>query len=118
MPLRWEGDALARKIRRASAEAVDDVNRDAAAQAAAAWPRETGASAESIEVLQPAHEEGDRIVGVWGAAMIPPGPYDESSRARVIFNEVGVRGRPGLGILRRSSDANVGRLAGRIKDNL
>lgn len=115
MPLRWYGERIKAKVARASEEAIDDLNRDAARDAAGAWPRDTGASAESIDLIEPAHREGSKIVGTWGAVLLPPGAYSESSRRRVIFTEVGFRGRAGRHILRRTADSINPSLADRLR---
>lgn len=114
--LDWNGDALKARARRAALEAIAETIDASASQAAAEWPRDTGLSAESIEVLQPATSTFDGAEGAWGAAPLPPGEYSESSRERVLLVEFGFRGRAGLGLLRRTSDEQnreLGRRVGR-----
>jgi hypothetical protein len=119
MGLRWEGGRLKARVAAASARAIDATNARAAEDAASAWPRDTGLSAESFGIVDEARRAGDRVVGSWGAPLLSAsGEYSESSRARVLFNEIGVRGRPGLGLMRRAFDRHNDELAGRIRREL
>ncbi len=118
MTLDWRGDEVQRRVAAASAAAINEVMTDAAHEAALHWPRRTGLSADSIEVLEPARPTRDGAEGAWGGRTLPPGDYDPSSRHRVLFTEIGFRGRSGLHILRRTADAHYGRLAGRIRGKL
>jgi hypothetical protein len=105
--LKWRGDEVKAKVAQAAQAAVSQTVEDAAATAAGAWPRLTGESAESIGVTSAAQRNGSRVSARWGSPLL-----------KVLLNEVGVRGRPGLHLLRRSGDATYGHLAGRIRGRL
>lgn len=117
--LTWRGDQVKARIRAASAESIDEIHTAAAEEAASAWPVDTGLSRASIDVLEAAHDTGSGIRGAWGGRELPASEeYSESSRRRVFFEEVGVEGRPGLNILRRTADRWNATLATRIRGRL
>lgn len=117
--LMWRGNEVKSNVRAASAEAIDEIHATAAEEAASAWPVESGLSRASIEVLEPAHVDESGVRGAWGGRELPSSSeYSESSRHRVLFEEIGVEGRPGLNILRRTADRWNATLAARIRGRL
>lgn len=117
--LTWRGEQVKARVRSAAAESIDAIHTAAAEEAASAWPVETGLSRASIEVLEPAHDVGSMVRGAWGGRELPPSvEYSESSRRRVLFEEIGVEGRQGLNILRRTADRWNATLATRIRGRL
>lgn len=119
MALRWRGDQVKARVRAAARSAIDETNAGAADDAAAAWPVETGLSRASIEILEQAEGTGSVVSGRWGGRELEPSPeYSESSRSRVLFEEIGFEGRPGLNILRTAADRWNRGLAGRIRSRL
>ena len=117
--LEWYGPRVSASVRTGSRGGVAETIQACASRAAADWPRDTGLSAESITVVQPPMPTPTGVVGSWGAEPLPPSSaYSSSSRARVFFTEVGVRGRPGVGILRRTADSEYAELTPRIRRNM
>lgn len=119
MPLTWRGDEVKARVRRASVAAIEETNTAAAAIAAAEWPVRTGLSRANIEVLEHASPSPGGAAGTWGGRELPPSSeYSESSRRRILFEEIGVEGRPGLNILRWTADRMNAHLAREIRSRL
>lgn len=117
MGLRWNGELIKRRVREASVDAVRETTASAAREAAAGWPRDTGESAEHIRAQEP-ELRGARVVGRWGGELLSPEGKTASSRRRILFVEIGVRGREGHHGLRRAADAHYPGLARRIRSRL
>lgn len=103
--LDWRGPQVAERVRQAAKDGVDQTMAAAVTVAQDRAPRDTGFMANTIETVQSAREEGDRIRGRWGNV----------TADYTIFQEVGARGRPGRYFLRGGADAEYPKLAGRIR---
>ena len=115
MKLTWNGDKIMDRVYRAQEKGVNDTMERCASQASAATPRRTGLAAGSIGIVMPAKREKDSTRGLWGGPALPSSPaYTESSRVRLLFLEVGYRGKAGLHMLRRAADREYPQLRSRI----
>ncbi len=89
-------------------DGIDEVMGECVVDAQADTPVLTGNLRRSIRPQEPAHEEGDVVVGVWGSA-------DVNYSLPV---EVGARGRSGVNMLRNAADKNYPRLEDTIAKRL
>ncbi len=70
MSFRWNGDKVKRKARRAAKDAINETIAEAvrhAKQNHPGWKNRTGTAEGSIRVIEFAHREGNRTVGLWGS---------------------------------------------------
>lgn len=114
MALKWEGDKLLSKVKRAE---IEGVNATMAASAIHAkrnhpWRNVTGILERSIDIVQFAKSTGRAVVGTWGSRDV---------RYALIHELGGMAGRgrktriPARPYLRPAADAQYPGLARRIK---
>ena len=102
----WRGQEIARKVRDAAVEAIDETTEACARQAAA------GRSG-SIANIESEAASGDPPTGRWGLFPGPAGdPWYE------LFWEVGTAFIPGDNAKRRAADDQYGQLADRIRSRV
>ncbi len=106
--LDWKGDDVLKQVVKATKDGIDEVMGECVVDAQANTPVLTGNLRRSIKPQEPAHEEGDVVVGVWGSADVD----------YALPVEVGSRGRPGRNMLRNAADKNYPRLEETIAKRL
>ena len=104
----WRGDDIKDRVREAAIKGVDDVMLDASRKAGDLAPKDTGAMASGIRVLERAHPVQGGVAGVWG----------NNTESYTIWQEIGSQGRAGKYFLRRGGDHAYSKLATRIKRHL
>ncbi len=72
MAFRWFGDKVKRKARRAAKDAINETMAEAVRHAKRkrnhpGWKNRTGTAEGSIRIIEFAHREGSRTVGLWGS---------------------------------------------------
>lgn len=72
MALKWYGDKVKRKVRKAAKDAIDETMGKAVRHAKRhrnhpGWKNRTGTAEGSIRIIEFAHREGSRTVGLWGS---------------------------------------------------
>ena len=70
MAFRWFGDNVKRKARRAAKDAINKTMSEAVLHAKRnhpGWKNRTGTAEGSIRIIEFAHREGSRTVGLWGS---------------------------------------------------
>ena len=101
MTLHWNGDAVARRVETAAAQATEETVDEAVTEARGDTPVLTGAARNSLR------RENDGLAVRWGYHV----RYG-------IFIEIGSRGKAGIHALHRAADHQYGTLAGRIRRRL
>lgn len=102
----WLGDAAKTAVKAAVANALNDVAADAVRYVQERWPRDTGFSANTMEVIEQATSR--KVSVKWGNVTAP----------YVIWIEIGARGRPGRHILRSSLQEASGWVRNRMRGAL
>ena len=115
--LDWKGDDVLKQVVKATRQGIDEVMGECVVDAQANTPVLTGNLRRSIKPQEPAHEEGDVVVGVWGSAGIGNRESEEDV-GYAFYVEVGSRGRPGRNMLRNAADKNYPRLEDTIAKRL
>ena len=70
MAFKWFGDKVKRKVRRAAKDAINETMAEAVLHAKRnhpGWKNRTGTAEGSIRIIEFAHREGSRTVGLWGS---------------------------------------------------
>ena len=106
--LDWKGDDVLKQVVKATKEGIDEVMGECVVDAQADTPVLSGTLRRSEKIQEPAHEEGDVVVGVWGSADVD----------YALPVEAGARGRPGRNMLRNAADKNYPRLEETIAKRL
>ena len=73
MPLHWNGDRVAAKVRAASEAAINETMADAVIQAKQhhpGWQNRTGTAEGSVRIVQPATQGREGIYGEWGSVRV------------------------------------------------
>lgn len=107
MALRWRGQLLTQRVRRAQRRGVDATMADAVIHAKQnhPWENRTGTAEGSIQIAEPARDVPGGVRGVWGSLEV----------AYFKFLEQGTANMQAMPSLRPAADATYGKLADRIR---
>lgn len=103
--LTWNGQDIAAKAKKAAEMGIDETMAEAVVHAQIAAPRDTGAMANGIKIIERARTDGNVSHGFWGNV----------TQDYTLWQEIGSRGRAGRYFLRRAADAEYPKLAARIR---
>lgn len=101
----WRPGTVVNLAMAASAKVLNETAYDAVAWVQSQWPRDTGFSANTMEVVEEASEGKPSVI--WG----------NITADYAIWIEIGARGRPGRYILRQSLERAVPLLREKIKSS-
>ncbi len=113
MSFRWNGNKVKRKARRAAKDAINETIAEAvrhAKQNHPGWKNRTGTAEGSIRVIEFAHREGNRTVGLWGSIGVDYGLWGSIGVDYMIWLEL----KHGAA-LRSAGDATYPKLADHIR---
>jgi len=127
MTLKWEGEKLTRKLRRAEARGIDatmaasvlhaKANHSRGAHSQQRFESQTGELERSMRITRPARRIGNQTAGRWGSQGIvyarrqELGFQGKDSKGRVV-------NAPGYPFLRPAAESEYPKLAGRIRRGL